>query len=190
MVICPPHPLLAGNLANNVVQAIATLAAQTMPVLLFNYQGVGKSYKPAPVPLFEHWNQLDLQNDFSGVIREAKDVIRHSTRYFNHVHLVGYSFGAFIAHHCLTNSCHSYTVIAPPIVEHRFTPLASQLPTLTILAEMDSLTISSPALSLPYNSLLKKIKRADHFFINHEDEVSALIMEFIAATAASDSAHY
>nr|MBP7518437.1 hypothetical protein [Desulfobulbus sp.] len=41
-ILCPPHPLLAGNMDNNVVQAVARAVAETMPMLLFNYPAVGR----------------------------------------------------------------------------------------------------------------------------------------------------
>ena len=35
-VVCPPHPLLAGNMDNNVIQAVCQAVAGHMPVLTFN----------------------------------------------------------------------------------------------------------------------------------------------------------
>ena len=179
VLICPPHPLLAGNIENNIVQAVAKLAAESMPVLIFNYQAVGKSYKPAAIPLFEHWQLLDQQNDYRQIIQETKIAIQYSHRYFTNIHLVGYSFGAFIAHHCLDQNCLSFTAIAPPLAEHAFTPLKRDLPTMTIWADNDELI--TPRLDDLFleNSTNKVIKDTDHFFISHEEEVAKLIIDFI-----------
>jgi len=178
VVICPPHPLLAGNMDNNVVRAVADRLARDRPVLLFNYQAVGESYKPRQLPLFEHWQQLDKDNDFSAVIRETAQVLGHSRKYFARCHLVGYSFGAFIAHNCIDGQTASYTAIAPPVTEHRFSPTQAKLPTLVVRGGRDNLLGHGPDTCFPECRIVD-IDEADHFFIGHEQEVGEGVARFI-----------
>lgn len=178
VVICPPHPLLAGNMDNNVVQAVAARLAASMPVLLFNYQAVGTSYKPRPVPLFEHWQALDSCGDFSEIFAEAKDVVTAGRRFFQRCAVVGYSFGALVAAHCLPEDGPGLVLIAPPAAEHPFPPLSTGLPLLVIDAAQDDLTGSGRALPYP-QARHETITGADHYFIGHEEEVATLAAAFL-----------
>ena len=48
-LLCPPHPLLAGNIDNNVAMSVARcVAGAGVPVVAFNYRGVGASFQPDP----------------------------------------------------------------------------------------------------------------------------------------------
>ena len=46
LIVCPPHPLLAGNIDNNVVTAIAQTVAQKIPVLLLTTEESAKAGHP------------------------------------------------------------------------------------------------------------------------------------------------
>jgi alpha/beta superfamily hydrolase len=181
VIICPPHPLLAGNLDNNVVQAVAGKLAASMPVLLFNYPAVGKSAKPRPeLPLFEYWNGLDQQGDYGMITEEVKRVIQWSAGYFNRLHLVGYSFGAHMALTALPHQALSYSAIAPPLAEYDFAMMRSfTMPIRTLMAEDDGLLTTSSELPRQENISHTTIRNTNHFFLRREDEVAALITEFI-----------
>lgn len=181
MIICPPHPLLAGNLDNNVVQAVAQKMALSMPVLLFNYPAVGKSVKPRPeLPLFEYWNELDQGNDYGMVIEEVKQVIAWSAGYFSRLHLVGYSFGAHMALSAISPQALSYSAIAPPLIEYDFTPIRSlAIPACLIMAEDDGLLTTPAKLPTQENITKTTIRGTNHFFLKHEDEVAALMADFV-----------
>jgi alpha/beta superfamily hydrolase len=183
MIICPPHPLLAGNMDNNVVQAVAQRMAASMPVLLFNYPAVGKSYKPRPeLPLFEYWNGLDQGSDYGMIIEEVRQVIAWSAGYFRRLHLVGYSFGAHMALSALVPQAQalSYTAIAPPLAEYDFTSMQSMtLPACLIMAEADGLLAASATAPMSNGISRTTIKGADHFFLKREAEVADLVAEFI-----------
>lgn len=182
-IFCPPHPLLAGNMDNNVVQAVAKTVAETMPVLLFNYPAVGKSSSPKPgLPLFEVWNQLDQTKEYRAIIGDVQRVIAWSGSYFHHYHLIGYSFGACMALAAITPQAHTFTAIAPPLTEEDFSALSGlSLPALLITAEQDSLLASAEYIPPPVHCTHTTIPGADHFFRNHE----AVIAESIAAFLAS-----
>jgi alpha/beta superfamily hydrolase len=187
VLLCPPHPLLAGNMENNVVQAVAArCAALGLPVLLFNYRGVGKSFKPEPdLPLFEYWHRLDQEGAFSSVISDSQAVLPFCRRYFQQVHLVGYSFGAFIALNLLANGAQgpiSYTAIAPPLEERDFSRLASlSLPGLLVAAAEDTLLKDRTDLILPLTVQRLILQGTDHFFLGREEEVAQIVGNFITA---------
>ena len=181
LIICPPHPLLAGNLENNVVKAVAKTMAASMPVLLFNYPAVGKSTSPRPdLPLFEYWNALDQRNDYGTIAEEVSKVVAWSTGYFDRFHLVGYSFGAFMALAVITPQALSYTAIAPPMAACDFTALQTlSVPIHLITAENDSLLAAPSLLPEQKNITQTVIKGADHFFLKREEEIAELIADFI-----------
>jgi alpha/beta superfamily hydrolase len=182
-IICPPHPLLAGNLDNNVVQAVAKKMAASMPVLLFNYPAVGKSTSPRlDLPLFEYWHALDQRNDYELIIEEVTKVVAWSAGYFDRFHLVGYSFGAHMALTAITPQTLSYTAIAPPLSACDFTSLqALPIPVHLITAQNDSLLAAPPQLPEQKNITRTIIKGADHFFLKREEEIAAQIAGFIGA---------
>ena len=184
VIICPPHPLLAGNLDNNVVQAVARKMAASMPVLLFNYPAVGKSAKPRPdLPLFEYWNELDLRGDYGMIAEEVKRVMHWSAVYFRRLHLVGYSFGAHMTLTAMTaNSLQplSYSAIAPPLAEYDFAGMHTlSMPGHVILAEHDGLLTAPAEWPAQKNITYTTIGDTNHFFLKREKEVADLIAEFI-----------
>lgn len=187
VLLCPPHPLLAGNMENNVVQAVATrCAALSLPVLLFNYRGVGKSFKPEPdLPLFEYWHRLDQEGTFSSVISDSQAVLAFCRRYFQRVHLIGYSFGAFIALNLLAKGAQepiSYTAIAPPLEKRDFTQLAAlSLPGLLITAAEDILLKNEAEVALPPTVQRLILQETDHFFLGREAEVAEAVGSFITS---------
>ena len=191
VLLCPPHPLLAGNMENNVVQAVAARCAGLgLPVLLFNYRGVGKSFKPDPdLPLFEYWHRLDQQGAFSSVISDTRAVLAFCRRYFQRVHLVGYSFGAFIALNLLAEKAVgpiSFTAIAPPLAERDFTRLSAlSLPSLLITAAEDLLLKERADLVLPPTCQRIILEETDHFFLGREEEVARAVSGFIAGSGLS-----
>jgi alpha/beta superfamily hydrolase len=180
-IFCPPHPLLAGNMDNNVVRAVAKQVAETMPVLLFNYPAVGKSTSPRPgLPLFEVWNALDQSKDYRSIVEEVQRVIAWSGSYFRCYHLIGYSFGACMALAALTAESLSYTAIAPPLSEEDFSLLpALTLPICLITAEQDALLAHPGRVpSLPHLTHTT-LPGADHFFRHQEEEIARRIVAFL-----------
>lgn len=191
VLLCPPHPLLAGNMENNVVQAVAARCAQLgLPVLLFNYRAVGRSFRPEPdLPLFEYWHRLDQEGAFSSVVNDTRAVLAFCRRYFPRVHLVGYSFGAFIALNLLAEGAEgpvSYTAIAPPLEERDFAHLSTlALPGLLITAAEDTLLKERAGLLLPPTFQRIILEGTDHFFLGREEEVARAVGGFIAGSGLS-----
>lgn len=188
-ILCPPHPLLAGNMDNNVVQAVAKQVAETMPVLLFNYPAVGKSASPRPDwPLFEVWNALDQSKDYDSIVEEVRRVIAWSGRYFRRHHLIGYSFGACMALAALTSEALTYTAIAPPLIEENFAALpALSLPVCFVTAGKETL-LAAPILQLDRHPITStSIQDADHFFRDQEDMVARRILDFLLSSSQGNA---
>lgn len=55
---------------------------------------------------------MSLKIGFHGtIIAETKEVLTYANRYFKKIHLIGYSFGAFVASHSLNqNSGSTYEI--------------------------------------------------------------------------------
>ncbi len=188
VLFCPPHPLLAGNMENNVVQAVAARCAGLgLPVLLFNYRAVGKSFKPEPdLPLFEYWNRLDQEGTFASVISDTHALLAFCRRYFQRVHLVGYSFGAFIALNLMDAEPITFTAIAPPLAERNFSRLSTlSLPGLLITAAEDTLLKDRADLDLPSTFQRIILEGTDHFFLGREEEVAQKVGSFITGSVLS-----
>ena len=182
VILCSPHPLLAGNMDNNVITALADTLANHFPVLSFNYRGVGKSFKAEPdLPLFEYWDRLDQSNDFSAIISDTKQVIEWSKRFFSKFHLLGYSFGSFIGLSALPQSTLSFTGITPPLGEHNFELLPGlRCKTLLIFAEKDSL-LKQKTNNLSAKATIHNISDSDHFFLGKEQNVAKIVDSFLIA---------
>lgn len=185
-ILCPPHPLLAGNMDNNVVQAIARAVAEMMPVLLFNYPAVGKSASPQPgLPLFEVWNRLDQGKEYHAIVEDVRRVLAWSATCFSRFHLIGYSFGACMALAALPPQALSFIAIAPPLAEENFSALAAlaalAIPQVLITAEQETLLAHTDAVPRHRQCSHIVIPGADHFFRNHEAVIAARITAFLAS---------
>ena len=182
VILCSPHPLLAGNMDNNVIIALTEKLANHFPVLSFNYRGVGKSFKAEPdLPLFEYWARLDQSNDFSEIITDTEQVICWSSRFFKDFHLIGYSFGSFIGLSALPQSVLSFSGITPPLTEHNFKRLTNLSCNLLLLfAENDNLLVGKKS-GLPPKATIFEISDSDHFFLGKEQKITHIIESFLLA---------
>lgn len=178
VIICPPHPLLAGNMENNVIQVLAERISPFFPVLTFNYQGVGKSSSPNPdLPLFELWDRLDKSEDYSTIIDDGNTVCAWSKKLFARHHIIGYSFGAFIALHIKRQATCSLSLITPPLQEHDFSPLKqTSVPTALFLARHDDL-IQSAEESCSFPHPVTTINDTDHFFRDKEEILARQVLQ-------------
>jgi len=180
VILCPPHPLLAGNMDNNIITAIAETLADTFTVLSFNYRAVGKSFREeTELPLFEYWSRLDSRNDFSDIIEDTRQLFDWSTHLFTHFHLIGYSFGSFIGLQALPGSALSFTAVTPPLAEHDFRRLLElSCKSLLIFAEQDNL-LNQQKTRLPATAVIHEIAGTDHFFLQREQEIADRVATFL-----------
>jgi alpha/beta superfamily hydrolase len=179
VILCPPHPLLAGNMDNNVITALAERLAKYFTVLSFNYRNVGGSFKAkGDLPLFEYWDRLDQANDFTEICRDVAQVLDWSGRFFSKFHLIGYSFGSFIGQSVLTDSVLSLCCITPPLGEHEFALETVTCPSLFVFAGEDDL-LDGTRSELPRHTEVREITGCDHFFLGKEGDVCDVAESFI-----------
>ncbi len=191
VLLCPPHPLLAGNIDNNVVTGIAREVARAgLPVLLFNYRGVGGSFHPRPsMPLFEYWSGLDAEGTYDGAVRDVEGAFGWAQATFGAVHVVGYSFGAFVAA-CsarLRAEARSWCLVAPPWGAHDFGALRElDVPCAVVEASEDGLVPGGP---LPIGKADRVVIPAtDHFFRGREEAVGCAVASILARAMGATGA--
>lgn len=104
-VICHPHPLHGGNLDNKVTATLArTMSALGIPVLRFNFRGVGASGGRFASGIGE-------TEDLLAVIRQAQDLYPERELW-----VAGFSFGAYIALRACQSIAVNYLItVAPPV---------------------------------------------------------------------------
>lgn len=195
VVLAGSHPLLGGNMHNNVVSGLGDgLAERGWVALRFNYRGVGRSQGPAvdvARHLAEFWEtshvagEMDLQSDVQG----AADFLRPVIGPVKPLVLIGYSFGcALLPFVRLSEPPTGLVLIAPPLVKHDYSGfVTAKSPLLVIVAEND-FTTEPERLREWFDSLRaeKKLVQApldDHFFRGQEswlvETVAAFLQEHV-----------
>jgi alpha/beta superfamily hydrolase len=101
VLLCPPHPHFAGDMHNNVIEALAEHLSADSVTLRFDYRGVGQSRISLPegVSVFDYWARLEELQDFADPLADAASAAEELRRAGGGLPLavVGYSFGAVIA---------------------------------------------------------------------------------------------
>lgn len=181
LLICPPHPFLAGNLDNNVVRALARrAAADGFAAVLFNYRGVGASSSPRPeLPLYELWAALDRAGSYAEIDLDFDAVLAWTGGLCAEVHLAGYSFGTRFAGRAARASRppRSWCAIAPPgKVE------AGSGPGLVVLPETDDLVQVPPDVA-PAGAEVVVLSGSGHFFRGQESAVAEAWAGFVGSAS-------
>lgn len=104
-VVCHPHPLYGGSLDNKVTATLArSFNDRGMPVLRFNFRGVGASAGG-------HADGVGETEDLLAVIREAGHLFPGRALW-----LAGFSFGAYVALRALQHAEAARLItVAPPV---------------------------------------------------------------------------
>jgi len=113
-VICHPHPLHGGSLDNKVTATLArALNALGVPVLRFNFRGVGASMGDFAAGIGE-------TEDLLAVMRQAQNLYPDRALW-----LAGFSFGAYVALRATRFiAVDRLITVAPPVNLYDFTELA------------------------------------------------------------------
>jgi alpha/beta superfamily hydrolase len=176
-VICHPHSLYGGSMDVSLVVSIArTLAERGIMALRFNFRGVGRSEGA-----FGHGVA-----ELNDVARAVGFLLQEEGVDQERLHLVGYSFGAWVGLHYADHDprIRSLTAIGLP-VEHLEEGFLSNYtrPKLFIAGEHDS--ICPPDLLCPFVESLpppketRIVKGTDHFLMGREKEVAEAVADFI-----------
>jgi uncharacterized protein len=192
VVLAGPHPLLGGNMRNNVVHALGTgLAQWGLLTLRFDYRGVGQSQGP-PIDvarnLAEFWRSSHVagETDFWQDLQGAADVVQQVAPRLP-VALAGYSFGCSLLPLVqIQDGPAALALIAPTIVKHNYDSfLSTSNPLLVIASEDDFATDSEQldhwlgTLSMPRKLIRQKCD--NHFFRGHEDWLVETVFRFLDA---------
>ncbi len=158
-VICHPHPLYGGSMANKVVHTLSTtFDDMNMPVLRFNFRGVGRSEGE-----FDQGN--GEAEDLSAVIRWMRE--RHPSA---PLWVAGFSFGAYVAMRAQpTINAQRLLLVAPPVSLFDFEHLAPvTVPWMVIQGDRDEIVDSHAVVNWvkqqPRRPLFRLMADADHFF--------------------------
>ena len=174
-IICHPHPLYGGTMHNKVVFKTAqTLQALNIPVLRFNFRGVGRST-----------GTYDEGRGEMDDVRYALEFL--SRRYPGTPSIIGgLSFGAYVALRVASADDRAQAMIGISLPAHWFesNPLQeSHKPKLIIHGTADEIAPYEPVaewfeqLSAPKR--MAAIEGADHFFQGRIAEVQAFIADFV-----------
>jgi alpha/beta superfamily hydrolase len=182
-LVCHPHPVYGGTMHNKVVFHAAKAAIRLgLPVLRFNFRGVGKSEG-------NFADGVGERND----TRSALDYLE--TRFPNTpVCLMGFSFGAWVG---LAAGAADPRVIALvglglPIASENFDFLREvRKPQLVVQGTRDIYgprdQIEALFTSLQNPKELHWVEGADHFFTGYLDRTQAAIHDFLEKIVAAES---
>jgi uncharacterized protein len=189
VVIAGPHPLLGGNMHNNVVRGLGDgLAQRGLLTLRFDYRGVGRSQGPqvdVARNLAEFWQTSHApgEMDFCQDVQAAAEFVRQAAPGLP-VILVGYSFGcALLPYVRPQEDLAALVLIAPTVAKHDYDSFRSVTSPLLVVASEDDFATDVRRLEDWYGTLGMPrqlvVQRCDnHFFRGHEDWLVETIVRF------------
>ncbi len=131
-VVCHPHPLHGGRMDNKVVATLVRLCRdQGLPVLRFNFRGVGRSEG-------RHADAVGEIDDLMAVLTWAQTELGASS-----VRLAGFSFGSYIAAQAVDRlpelglSLERLILVAPPVQKYAYPEVEPPAGTLLVQGDAD-----------------------------------------------------
>ncbi len=193
VVLAGPHPLLGGDMHNNVVRELGDgLARHGLVTLRFNYQGVGASEGPAVADvvgqLARFWatsrapDEVCYQADFAGAVAFLRSVVGPGLP----LALIGYSFGCTLLAEARgeRNGAAPLVLIAPTVGTHDYGAFEGvENPKLVIAPEGDFAADAGRLArwfdGLPAPKELVRPRLDSHFFRGHEHWLVATVGTFL-----------
>lgn len=175
IVVCHPHPLYGGDMHNEIVARLSkALEELRVPVLRFNFRGVGESEG-------EHDGALERED-----VRAAVDFIFDRFEGMEGVHLAGYSWGLVMA---LAESdtdprVKSVAGIAPPVgfMDCTGIGLNPTVAKLFVVGDRDGFApvagVKDWLKGVGGDVKVEWIEGADHFFFGRTRKISSIVLEF------------
>ena len=183
VVMCHPHPLMGGNMDNNVVVAVTFgLADAGIASLRFNFRGVGNSQGEHAKGEKEHQETL-MAMDFLGALPDVDD---------DRIGLGGYSFSTRVicAHKQLYKKPRAIALVAPSIDAITGSPLQSdRTPRLIITGDRDRLVgadgVDEQLARFNPPADYHVVAGADHFWVGQEREMADTVVQFFLSHLAT-----
>jgi uncharacterized protein len=193
VVVANPHPLLGGDMGNNVVRELTSgLAERGLAALRFNYRGTGGSEGPAvdsAANLSRFWetSHIASEADYDADLEAAIDYLREILPAGIPVSAAGYSFGCSLLPRLKSVAeLHHFVLIAPTVAKHNYDDFLSvDRPTLVIAPEDDFATEIQAVkrwfdrLTCPKKLIATRLD--NHFFRGHEHWLTEMIFAFLSA---------
>jgi uncharacterized protein len=189
-VIAGPHPLLGGNMRNNVVHRLGDgLARAGLLTLRFDYRGVGRSEGPTvdvAGQVAEFWRtshvsgEMDCWHDLQGAVEFVRQIEPRLP-----LALVGYSFGcALLPHVTPMEEIAALTLIAPTVTKHNYESFRTLSCPILVVASEDDFATNADALerwlgvlSMPRQMFRKQCD--NHFFRGYEGWLVEAVSRFL-----------
>jgi alpha/beta superfamily hydrolase len=190
VVIAGPHPLLGGDLRNNVVRGLGDGLAQRGRVTLrFNYRGVGQSEGPAS-DLAERFAEFWAAAHTSGEDEYADDLaaaiafLRSVVGEEQPLALIGYSFGCSLLARAAPADA-PLALVAPTVGTHDLDALVPLPNSKLVIAPHDDFAADDDRLSRWFERLAgpKRLERPrldGHFFRGHDAWLVDSVDRFLA----------
>jgi alpha/beta superfamily hydrolase len=190
VVLAGPHPLLGGDLNNNVVRGLGDgLAERGLLTLRFDYRGVGRSQGPrADVArhLAEFWQTSHApgEMDFWQDVQAAVDFVRRVGTGLP-LALAGYSFGcALLPRVRVPGAPTALALVAPTVAKHDYGPFNSVRSPLLVVTSEEDFAADAERLdrwfaALPMPRRLVRERRDNHFFRGHEGWLAETVFRFL-----------
>jgi alpha/beta superfamily hydrolase len=191
VVLAAPHPLLGGDMDNNVIRTLGDgLADRGLATMRFNYRGVGRSEGPA-VDVARHladfWqtshvpDEMDLWRDVDAAAAFAHAAVGADVP----VALAGYSFGcALLPYVRVGGAWPPLVLVAPTIGRHDYEPFRTLDNPLLVIASDDDFAADAGRLQswfearrAPGELILNRFD--NHFFRGHEVWLADTVSEFL-----------
>ncbi len=180
VLVLHSHPLHGGTMNNKIIyHTFHTFVKNNFSALRFNFRGVGKS-----LGTFDHGHGELI--DATTTLDWLQGRNPEASSYW----VVGFSFGAWIAMQLLMRrpEIDAFITIAPPASSYDFNFLSlCTTPGLIIQGTDDKISKEKDTYTL-YEKLAEQrnskveyasIKNADHFFLNHKEDLVYTIDQFI-----------
>lgn len=189
-LIAGPHPMLGGDMTNNVVRALVeSFALAGAAALSFNYGGVGRSEGgPAdwPAAISTFWRDARIPEE-DRWRHDTGAAVRHLRTQCPGLPLVltGYSFGCWTAARQAPHAdCTATILISPNPLRHDFTVLARTVMPLLILHSDHEIDCDSDELVAWFDGLRQPAQRVmipagEHFFRGREDRVVRAALDML-----------
>jgi alpha/beta superfamily hydrolase len=190
VALAGPHPMLGGDMENNVVRGLSGgLARRGVAVLAFNYRGVGASEGASPdvtADLATFWatSRTAGEAGFADDFRAAADELGRIVGPELPRALVGYSFGCSILTAPDPRREWPLVLVAPTLGRHDYDALVRVPNPMLVVAPDGDFATDNEALTRWFAELRgpKQLVRGewdDHFFRGAEDRLAETVFAFL-----------